>query len=110
MNPPQISVLIPRYNYARFLGEAMESVLAQDYPDFEMIVADDCSADNTAEVVLEMWFHLLGKGDLVYTGQPLCAFRPTSPFHRLNGSAGKRRVGWRHAAAPPTKGPAHLRP
>ena len=51
MNPPKISVLIPTYNYARFLGEAIESVLAQDYPDFELIVVDDCSADNTVQVV-----------------------------------------------------------
>ena len=48
MNPPKISVLIPTYNYARFLAEAIESVLAQDFQDFELLVVDDCSADNTA--------------------------------------------------------------
>ena len=51
MNPPKISVLIPTYNYARFLAEAIESVLAQDFQDFELLVVDDCSADNTAGVV-----------------------------------------------------------
>jgi glycosyltransferase involved in cell wall biosynthesis len=51
MNPPKVSVLIPTYNYARFLAEAIESVLAQDFQDFELLIADDCSADNTAEVV-----------------------------------------------------------
>jgi glycosyltransferase involved in cell wall biosynthesis len=51
MNPPKISVLIPTYNYGRFLAEAIESVLAQDFQDFELLIADDCSADNTAEVV-----------------------------------------------------------
>ena len=50
-NPPRISVLIPTYNYARFLPEAIESVLAQDFRDFELLIVDDCSADNTAEVV-----------------------------------------------------------
>jgi glycosyltransferase involved in cell wall biosynthesis len=51
MNPPKVSVLIPTYNYARYLAEAIESVLEQDFEDFELIIADDCSADNTAEVV-----------------------------------------------------------
>lgn len=51
MNPPKVSVLIPTFNYARFLPEAVESVLAQDFPDFELLIVDDCSTDNTAEVV-----------------------------------------------------------
>ncbi|HZQ48634.1 MAG TPA: glycosyltransferase, partial [Verrucomicrobiae bacterium] len=37
-NPPRISVLIPTYNYARFLPEAIESVLAQDFRDFELLI------------------------------------------------------------------------
>jgi len=51
MNPPKVSVLIPTYNYARFLAEAIESVLEQDFQDFELLIADDCSSDHTAEVV-----------------------------------------------------------
>jgi glycosyltransferase involved in cell wall biosynthesis len=51
MNPPKVSVLIPTYNYARYLPEAIESVLEQDFQDFELLIADDCSSDNTAEVV-----------------------------------------------------------
>ena len=51
MNPPKISVLIPTYNYARFLPEAIESVLAQDWPNFELLIVDDASTDNTAEIV-----------------------------------------------------------
>jgi glycosyltransferase involved in cell wall biosynthesis len=49
--PPKISVLIPTYNYARFLPEAIESVLAQDFADFELLICDDRSTDNTAEVL-----------------------------------------------------------
>ena len=51
MNGPKISVLIPTYNYARFLPEAIDSVLAQDFQDFELLVVDDCSSDDTAAVV-----------------------------------------------------------
>jgi glycosyltransferase involved in cell wall biosynthesis len=50
LNPPKVSVLIPTYNYAHFLAEAIESVLAQDFQDFELLIMDDCSSDNTAEV------------------------------------------------------------
>ena len=47
---PLISVIIPVYNYERYLGEAIESVLNQTYQHLEVIVVDDGSTDQSAEV------------------------------------------------------------
>jgi lipopolysaccharide heptosyltransferase II len=46
-----VSIIIPTYNRASMLPRAIESVLRQDYPDVEIIVIDDCSQDDTANVV-----------------------------------------------------------
>ncbi len=51
MSTKTISVLVPVYNGADTLARCIESVLAQDYPDFELLVVDDCSTDGTPEVI-----------------------------------------------------------
>ena len=51
MDIPKFSIIIPAYNGAEHLGEAIQSVLNQTYQDFELIVVDDVSTDNTSEVV-----------------------------------------------------------
>src|SRR4051812_9352416 len=47
---PKVSVCIDSFNYGRYLPEAIESVLGQSFRDFELIIADDCSIDNSAEI------------------------------------------------------------
>jgi glycosyltransferase involved in cell wall biosynthesis len=53
MKSPTVSILIPTYNYARHLPAAIESVLDQDFLDFELLIADDASTDNTEEICRE---------------------------------------------------------
>ena len=65
---PRVSVLIPAYAAAKFISATLDSVAAQSYHDFEIIVVDDGSPDNTKEVV-DAW--------LARTGIPgVCARRP----------------------------------
>ncbi len=60
----RVSVIIPCYNQGRFLAQAIESALAQDYPDKEIIVVNDGSTDNTSEVAACF------KSRIIYVEQP----------------------------------------
>lgn len=48
---PKVSVCLPTYNRARYLSEAIKGILAQDFQDFELLIADNASPDDTEDVV-----------------------------------------------------------
>ena len=48
-----VSIIMPSYNTARFISETIQSVLSQSYTNWELLIVDDCSTDNTDEVVRE---------------------------------------------------------
>lgn len=57
MSAPAISVILPVFNGARFLREALDSLLSQTFSDFEIIAVDDGSTDRSAEVLAEFAAH-----------------------------------------------------
>ena len=50
-SPPRVSVLMAAYNCAAYVGEAIQSVLAQTMPDLELILIDDGSTDHSPEII-----------------------------------------------------------
>src|ERR1051325_8453881 len=79
---PAVSVVIATYNRARLLAETLDSVLKQRFQDFELIVVDDGSSDDTGQV-------LAGYGDRLRW------------FHQSNrGPSAARNLGVREARAP----------
>lgn len=48
---PLVCVIVPNYNHAWYLRERIDSVLAQDYQDFEIILLDDCSTDGSRDII-----------------------------------------------------------
>lgn len=47
----KVSVIIPNYNHANYLTQRIDSVLNQSYQDFEVIILDDCSTDNSSQII-----------------------------------------------------------
>ena len=79
---PTVSVIIPTHNHARFLGEALDSVLAQRFQCFEVVVVDDGSTDETRALVAS------------YAPRVRYLFQPHA------GVASARNAGLRHTSAP----------
>lgn len=53
MSPPLVSICVPTYNGGQYLTECLESIQAQSWRDFEVLILDDCSTDNTKAIALD---------------------------------------------------------
>ena len=47
----KISVVVPNYNYAKYINKRIDSIVRQTYPIYELIILDDCSTDDSVEVI-----------------------------------------------------------
>ena len=52
---PKVTIMIPTFNQAEFIGEAINSALAQTYLNLEIIVGDDASTDATPTILASNW-------------------------------------------------------
>lgn len=68
---PTISIITPVYNSEKLISETIESVLSQTYKDFEMIIIDDCSKDNSSKII-----------------KKYCNIDPRIKYHNLNKNSG----------------------
>jgi glycosyltransferase involved in cell wall biosynthesis len=50
-NMPKVTVITPNYNHSRYLPQRLDSILAQTFEDFELIILDDASTDNSREII-----------------------------------------------------------
>ena len=67
-----VSVIIPMYNMAEYIGECLDSLLIQTFQDFEVIVVDDCSTDNSVGIVEEYAPKFNGRLKLTKTEKNSC--------------------------------------
>src|SRR4051794_15473312 len=70
---PKISVVLPTHNRSKLLPRAIASVMAQDEPDFELIVVDDCSTDDTGQYLATLADPRLHVIRTPRNGGPSCA-------------------------------------
>lgn len=53
MNSPKVSIIVPNYNHAPYLRERIDSILSQTFQDFELILLDDCSMDESRNILAD---------------------------------------------------------
>jgi len=84
MSDPTVSIVIPTHNRAKYIGETIESVFAQTFSNYEIIVVDDRSTDNTPDIIQS----LSGKRDIRYFSQP-CGNAPAARNYGLKQARGE---------------------
>lgn len=77
---PLVSVIIPMYNAARYIGECLDSLLAQTFQNFEVIVVNDCSTDNSIAIVENYALKFNGRLKLSHMEKNICS--PSAPRNK----------------------------
>ena len=81
--PPLVSVVMPTYNHAAFIGEAIASVRAQTFPDWELIIVNNHSTDNTADIIAS--FHDPRIQHVLFRNHGIIAASRNEGFRRARG-------------------------
>jgi len=87
MTDPKISVIVANYNHEKYIEQAVKSLLNQTYQNFEVVIVDDCSTDNSKEVITELI--KLDKRII----QPLFLDKNTGKWNALNQAIAQRASG-----------------
>ena len=85
---PQVTVIIPNYNHGPYLQARIESVIQQTFQDIELIIIDDCSADNSREVIDKYAQHPLVRAVILNTENS------GSPFSQWNKALQLAAADW----------------
>ena len=88
----KVTVVTPTWNSAQYIRETIASVQAQTYQNWEMVIVDDCSTDNTIEIVkkIENTFDLTPDGIINYLDLRQPIFTMTTNY----GHFGKNELPW----------------
>lgn len=92
MGNPLISIIIPCYNQAQYLPETLQSVMEQVYPNWECLIVNDGSPDNTEEIALD-WCRKDTR--FRYLSKPNGGLSDTRNFG-IKHSSGKYKIGRAH--------------
>lgn len=85
---PQVSVIIPNYNHGPFLRDRIESVLNQTLQEIELLIVDDCSTDNSREII-KTYEHHPKVSLVIYNSQ-----NSGSPYSHWSGLLNKANAEW----------------
>ncbi|MGA2514330.1 MAG: glycosyltransferase [Candidatus Limnocylindrales bacterium] len=87
---PLVTIGMPTYNGERFLAESLDSLLAQDYPNFELVISDNCSTDETERIARAY----AGRSDRVRYVRHETHVGVSASFNRVLGLAGGTYFMW----------------
>ena len=82
--PPKLTIAVGVYNDAKFLRGGLEALLAQTYTDFELVISDNASTDETAQIIQE--FAQKGQPNPGFSSAPKCWFNSQLQFPAPSGA------------------------